>query len=264
MRTPTVFIPHGSPYDSFNSYGLRGFFGGVGREASPIYTGITVTRSGSGTRTRDFGGVLVEQEISYSVSHTFDRFFLQDQSLVFSGQNQYSDGAVDYFDSPEDYVAPVGETSFIHSIFGSYRGVPNSAVSFANPKKHFLGLGGFFGIEDVSFGTQTETDEFDSYEMDIIQVFQINCPFFTYSNPSASPLPNEYDQWNCAIGVDFGAIGYEGGGRESTSFGLDVTGYSATKWRDLRGTYTLTVNNSDIDPSWDSDSVVHTNTWTIF
>jgi len=264
MRTPTIFIPHGSGDDINSSFGLRGLFAGINREASPIYTGITVTRSGSGTRIRDFGGITVEQEISYSASHTFDRYFLPDQSLVISDQNQYSDGLVESFTFPEDFVSPVGETSFLHSFFGRNRGGPTSATAFANPKKHFLGLAGFFGIEDVNFGTQTDTDDYGSSVIDIIEGLQISCPFFTYNDPSSIPLPKEYDQWNCRIGVNFGAIGFTGPANDSTSFGIDVTGYSATKWRNIKGTYTLSVNDSDIVNLWDSNSLVHTNTWTIF
>ena len=62
-----------------------------------------------------------------------------------------------------------------------------------------------------------------------------------------------YIEMNCNVGI------YPQGNQ----FGIDVTGYSATKWRDLRGTYTLSVDDSDLDSSWDSNSVSHTVEWII-
>lgn len=256
MRTPTVFIPHGS-YDgdfTFPTFGLKKFlefrnsFGGSGSEASPVYTGITVVRSGSGTRVVTSGGITTTQTIDYDQSHTFDRVFVTDLTLVFDSSFQFSDGLCDQMFPSNSHDE--GTTAFIHYVFGT-----NRAERFlSDPKRHYLLTPGFMGFQDFNYGTEVIGS---NPSTDLIVALQIDCPFFYYNDALPTPpdvLPNEYDQWNCRIGID----------PDTTVFGIDVTGYSATKWRDLRGTYTLTVNDVDIDSGWDTNSVVHTTEWTIF
>ena len=119
MRTPTVFIPHGSyESDPVRTFGLKGFlefrnsFGASGAEASPIYTGITIMRSGSGTRSVTNAGVTTTQTIDYEQSHTFDRAYITDLTLVHDSSLEFSDGSYDQFvasDLPDE-----GTTGFIH------------------------------------------------------------------------------------------------------------------------------------------------------
>jgi hypothetical protein len=255
MRTPTIFIPHGD-YEGYlnRTFGLRGFlefrnaFTTIGAEASPIYTGITIVRSGTGTRVVTSGGTTTTQVISYSQSHTFDRVFITDLALDFDSATQFSDGS---YDETFPTASPADDESlFKHYVFGINR----TERFLSDPKRHHLFLTGSKGFTGFEYGTQVINA---NPPTDLTSSFQIGCPFFDYADPFPTPpdvLPNEYDQWNCSIGVD----------PETSVFGIDVTGYSATKWRDLRGTYTLTKNDSDIDPSWTSNSVVHTTQWTIF
>jgi hypothetical protein len=251
MRTPTIFIPHGD-YEGYLSrtFGLRGFlefrnaFTTTGAEASPIYTGITIARSGAGTRVLTSGGMTTTQVISYSQSHTFDRVLFTDLALDFDSATQFSDGSYDET-FPTASLAD-DESLFKHYVFGINR----TERFLSDPKRHYLYLTGSKGFTGFKYGTQVINA---NPPTDLIKGFTISCPFFDYADPF-STLPNEYDQWNCSIGVD----------PETSVFGTDVTGYSATKWRDLRGTYTLTKNDSDIDPSWTTNSVVHTTQWTIF
>jgi len=251
MRTPTIFIPHGD-YEGYLSrtFGLRGFlefrnaFTTIGAEASPIYTGITIARSGAGTRVLTSGGMTTTQVISYSQSHTFDRVLITDLALDFDSATQFSDGS---YDETFPTASPADDESlFKHYIFGINR----TERFLADPKRHYLYLTGSKGFTGFKYGTQVINSDPPT---DLIKAFTISCPFFDYADPF-STLPNEYDQWNCLIGVN----------PETSVFGIDVTGYSATKWRNLKGTYTLTVNDSVIDPSWTSNSVVHTTQWTIF
>lgn len=254
MRTPTVFIPRGE-YDTYVSHtkGLRGFlefsdtFTTIGTDAAPIYTGITIVRSGIGTREITSGGSTTTQSINYSQSHTFDRVLITDLSLEFA-YSPFSDGPYDDFypiDEPTDE-----QSLFSHYIFGTSRA--NSLL--ANPKKHHLHLSGLKYFSDFVYGTQVIDSDPST---DLVTLLSITCPRFYYNDPFPNPpdvLPNEFDQWNCLIGADL----------ETPDFGIDVTGYSGTKWRDLRGNYTLEVDDVDIDSSWDTNSVVHTVEWTIF
>jgi len=251
MRTPTIFIPHGD-YEGYLSrtFGMRGFlefrnaFTTIGAEASPIYTGITIVRSGSGTRSVTRGGMTTTQTISYSQSHTFDRVLITDLALDFDSATQFSDGSYDET-FPTASLAD-DESLFKHYVFGINR----TERFLADPKKHHLYLTGSKGFTGFKYGTQVINSD---PQTDLTKAFTISCPFFDYLDPFGT-LPNEYDQWNCIIGAE----------PETTSFGIDVTGYSATKWRNLKGTYTLTVNDSAIDAGWDTNSVVHTTQWTIF
>jgi hypothetical protein len=258
MRTPTIFIPHGSSFDPSSAFGLRNFYrfqndreqAFWGYEASPIYTGITVVRSGSGTRSVTTGGSTRTQTISYSQSHTFNRVFLADLVPTVNTTRRFSDGSYDLLNVT---VYPAeDEAEFKNYVFGTNR--PGRLLS--NPKKHHLLITGTKVFAAFNYGSEvTDSDPPVNLTVDL----NIRCPFFSYDNPSPTPpdvLPNEYDRWKCLIGID-----------PADSFGLDVTAYSATKWRDLKGTYTLTVNDSDIDPDnnlWDTNSVVHTAEWTIF
>lgn len=255
MRTPTIFIPHGD-YEGYlnRTFGLRGFlefrntFGIIGSEASPIYTGITVVRSGSGTRSVTTGGMTTTQSISYSQSHTFDRVLITDLALDFDTATQFSDGS---YDECFPTASPADDESlFKHYVFGI-----NRAERFlSDPRRHHLFLTGAKSFTGFGYGTQVINS---NPATNLTISLTIDCPFFYYDNASPTPpavLPNEYNQWNCTIGID----------PSTTAFGIDVTGYSDTKWRDLRGTYTLTKNDSDIDPSWTSNTVSHTTEWTIF
>jgi len=251
MRTPTIFIPHGD-YEGYLSrtFGMRGFlefrnaFTTIGAEASPIYTGITIVRSGSGTRSVTTGGMTTTQTISYSKSHTFDRILFTDLSLDFDSATQFSDGSY-------DECFPTASITDDKSLFKHYVfGINRTDRLIADPKRHYLYLTGSKGFAGFKYGTQVINSDPPT---DLTKPFTTSCPFFDYLDPFGT-LPNEYDQWNCIIGAE----------PETTSFGIDVTGYSATKWRNLKGTYTLTVNDVDIDPSWDTNSVVHTTEWTIF
>jgi len=255
MRTPTIFIPHGD-YEGYlnRTFGLRGFlefrntFGIAGSEASPIYTGITVARSGSGARSVTIGGVTTTQSISYSQSQTFDRVLVTDLSLDFDTANQFSDGS---YDVTFTTVSQANDKSlFKHFDFGFNR----IDRSISDPKRHHLFLSGSKVFSNFFYGTQVINSDPPT---NLTTPLQIDCPFFFYDNAFPTPpavLPNEYNQWNCRIGTS----------PQPNVFGLDVTGYSATKWRNLKGTYTLTVNDSAIDAGWDTNSVVHTTQWTIF
>jgi hypothetical protein len=254
MRTPTVFIPHGSyNSDPVRTFGLKGFLefrnnlGGIGSEASPIYTSIKVTRSGSGTRSVTSGGITTTQTISYTKDQTFSRILLTDLSLDYDSRFQFSDGAYDQCFPSE--AVPEDKTGFIHYVFG----VDRAERYLSDPKRHYLLTPGNRGFDNFKYGTQVINS---NPATDLLTTISINCPFFTYAEPFPifpAVLPNEYDQWNCNIGID----------PQGNQFGIDVTSYSATKWRDLRGTYTLSVDDSDLDSSWDSNSVSHTVEWII-
>jgi hypothetical protein len=73
-------------------------------------------------------------------------------------------------------------------------------------------------------------------------------PFWEYSDlglPSRTP----YDQYR----INYGAGGLAG------FLNLPVTSVG----RDMRGTYTGTINDDDVNPGWDYNDIVHTVTFTI-
>jgi hypothetical protein len=246
MRTPTVFIPTGTYIDEIGNFGLGGVFAGR-KNAAPIYAGITVTRSGSGTRSKPNGsGQTRTQSISYSTSQTYNRKPESDFSYSFYDRIPLSDGSIDEF--TETRILAEDEVIFLHSEFGS--SLPTRYN--VNPKKHYL-----FIPQDttklVTYGSETVTG-FPPFDLD--GYVRISTPSFGYLNPSPTPpdtLPVEYDAWACQAGLENGK-----------TVKIDVTGYSATKWRNLKGVYILTIDDTQIDPSWDTNSVVHTVEWTIF
>jgi len=203
MRTPTIFIPHGD-YEGYlnRTFGLRGFlefrntFGIIGSEASPIYTGITVVRSGSGTRSVTTGGMTTTQSISYSQSHTFDRVLITDLALDFDTATQFSDGS---YDECFPTASPADDESlFKHYVFGI-----NRAERFlSDPRRHHLFLTGAKSFTGFGYGTQVINS---NPATNLTISLTIDCPFFYYDNASPTPpavLPNEYNQWNCTIGID--------------------------------------------------------------
>lgn len=247
MRTPTVFIPSGRLISyEIATFGLGNMFTG-GHEASPIYTGITVTRSGSGARSKPgFTGSTTTQSINYSISHTYNRSSQSGASYSFLSMVSISDGSIDSFAVTRPYNE--NEVDFLTHAFGAT--FPPRNV--ANPKKHYLMLHQA-AEENIIYGTETEAD---LPPVDLSADFTMWPPAFDYLNPSPTlpdVLPVEYDAWACKAGIGSGS-----------TVKLDVTGFSATKWRDLRGAYTLAIDDVDIDPSWDNNSVVHTVEWTIF
>lgn len=276
MRTPTVFLPSGSfDQGSQNPWGPRGFLRfrnsktnlfsepkeplfSRGAEAAPFYTGITVKRSGSGTRSWDSGSYVVTQTINYSVEQTFNRLSIADQEMeeFISNYNLWN-GGYDYF----SYDGFIGSSTYTNESSTYIRHWLANDRGFSDPKKHHLLFNGKIIVSPLTYGS--EKTVYDSgtpapTTTDLITYgFEVKCPFFFQSDSDLA----EFDKWNCEIGL--GEYGSSISAL-SDSFGIDVTGYSATKWRDLRGSYLLTVNDSDLTSHWDSNSVVHKAEWTIF
>jgi len=246
MRTPTVFIPTGTYINEIGNFGLGNVFAGR-KNAAPIYAGITVTRYGSGTRSKPNGsGQTRTQSINYSTSQTYNRKPESDFSYSFYDRIPLSDGSIDEF--TETNILAQDEVIFLHSEFGSSL-PPRYNV---NPKKHYL-----FIPQDttklVTYGSETVGG---GAPFDLNATITIETPAFNYLNPSPTPpdiLPVEHDAWGCPAGVNDARI-----------VNIDVTSYSATKWRNLKGTYTASIDDVEIDPSWVTNSVVHTVEWTIF
>jgi hypothetical protein len=273
MRTTTVFLPSGSFVEGAQIPGgpkiflqfrnLKTNFGSnpaplysSGAEAAPFYAGITLVRSGSGIRVKDFGGYTVTQTISYSQSHTFDRIVIADQTLTISSSTQLLDGRLDVFEY-DDILGAGSLPNDDETYFRNWGCKQRNLFFGSDPKKHHLLFNGLKEFTNIALGD--EEIVYDSgtpspITNDLFCDLTFKCPFF-YQNDETLP---EFDQWNCKIGAT--SFGFS----ETDDFGIDVTGYSATKWRDLRDTYTLTVDDVDINPSWDTNSVVHTVEWTIF
>ena len=248
MRTPTVFIPSGRLIDEIGNFGLGGVLGGSAN-AAPIYAGITVTRSGSGTRSKPNGADQTKtQSINYSTSQTYNRKPESGFSYSFYNRIPISDGSIDQFTVTRTLAED--EVIVRHAQFGASLPPRNNA----NPKKHYLRFDDSGGIvKTIIYGYETVTG-FPPFDLN--GSVTLATPKFGYLNTSPTPpgvLPVEYDAWTCIVGID-----------SVRTVKLDVTGYSATKWRNLKGSYTLTINDTDIDPSWITNSVVHTVEWTIF
>jgi hypothetical protein len=246
MRTPTIFIPTGRFIYETGNFGLGNVFSGR-KDAAPIYSGITVTRSGSGMRSKpnSFGDTRI-QSIDYTTSFTWNRKPKSDFSYSFYDRIPLSDGSFDVFS--ETTILAEDEVIFLHSEFGSSL-PPRSAT---NPKKHYL----FITRDTLKYVTYGSETVGGGAPFDLNANIRIETPAFGYLNPSPTPpdiLPTEHDAWGCPAGAGDARI-----------VKIDVTSYSATKWRNLKGTYTASIDDTEIDPSWVTNSVVHTVEWTIF
>lgn len=201
-------------------------------EAPDYYTSVTVRHWGSGTRVRDFGSNVVTETISYDQTMTFNRISLN-SSVTHRDTDHRDRGTVDRFDTN----APgSGETH----------------IGLAGPGKgwdiarHYLVFDFHELIGPVSIGTR-EVNYDDPGTDDTSESIMISfyCPPWVWkTNPT--PPTNLRDRWN-VVEIYVGGAGVP----------VEFDASAITDWRDLRGTYAVSVDDSDIDGSWDSNDVVH-------
>lgn len=236
IRQPNVFLT-GEDSQSTLGYSLAQL-----TEAPDFYTSITVRRFGSGTREKVVGSATITEEYDYDESVTFTRVPI----ATFAGTPTRWQTAFSCVDSfPVLLPAPGSDPSTDCCI--TMTSPANSRT--IHLRRHYLNLWYYWLTELVTVGTQTISDPYEV--TDIVNDFEFVAPAWSYT--AAVPDFGEfYDQWEIAVGAS-GALG---------GFAY-IQAADIADWLDLRGTITKTVNDSDLDVTWDTNSVTHSVSLTI-
>lgn len=212
------------------------FANGYSTEAPDFYGDITVRKWATGLRSVALTGPnrTVTETYDYDESVTFTRIpHNTDSTFLFSETNPRS--SMDTFGAPNP---PTSDTD-CYIMMGDA-----SARSYPDFGKHHLRLFFYKLIDPVTVGTYAvnydDPGTPDTSE-DIVSFVEFTAPEWDYSNPSHD-YGELYDVWNIVCGIPEG----------SGTVDLGVTAS-----RDIRGTYTASINDADIDGSWDTNSVVH-------
>lgn len=220
----------------FSLAGAEGIDFNARGEAPDYYETVTVRHWGSGTRTKVLTGPArtVTETISYDESATFTRIPIH-TSVTHVATDQLAYGAVDQFE-PD----PPGSGE-------CYIGIARMPRNTPYLSRHYL-IFDFYETRDVDIGT-TDVDYDDPGTPDTSDPITIGLEFLPwYWSTDPTPPTNFGDPWNV---LNF----YQGGGGFSSIAQFDPS--SISDWRDLRGTYSVTVADSDIDGSWDTNTITH-------
>lgn len=277
MRTTTITIPAGQFfYDAEFPwlYGLSGFVKNSNLEAAPFYESITITRSGTGMRSKseEIDGVTetTEETVNYTRTCKFNRISYADNlpDPVYFSQVTFKDGQKDDFFVPYPEVKSVddgttqsvsdGECYIHHKLVETIEGVGVRP----DYKKHYLEFKGTCVFDPITYGTRTFNDGLGTpTSIDTTDLFSsivITGPTMYRKNPDSL----FFDTWNCRVGLGYGG--------EYTDVGYDMSGFSATKWRNLKGeNFSFSVEESVVMPEdpefpvWDTNTVEHTVEWEI-
>lgn len=274
-------------YDYPNAYFMGPF---APREANPIYTSLATSRSYSGSRTKlttytDTGArpitltTTVTESYSGSVpSWTWDRVYPSAYTHHGYGRDFTPDPATPT-DPHEGYFS-LAPSLHVRPPALDGGGFPEqySVTDYFDPKKQALGFYAMGGppypdyLETVIIGTRTTVNT---------GLGVGNVPFSstTTVNITAAKYPSG---GNNLLGTDanlprfitapqiysgspprFPVLtwGYDGGG--GVRYGVDVTAWSATKWRDYRGSYSAVIPMPDGGTAWESSNVETTVNWTL-
>lgn len=227
--------------DGYTINDLRTFFvqlaNGYTTDAPAFYGSVTVRRWGSGARSKALTGPArtVTESYDYDESVTFIRI-AANASVNSGGRFQSPVGLIDYFSASSP---PASDTDCL-ILMGDA-----SSRSLPDFGKHHLRLHYYKLIDPVTVGTlATNFDDSGTPDTseDIVSFIEFTPPEWGYSTPPTD-YGQLYDQWMIIAGA---AIG--------TDTQVDL---GCTPSRDIRGTYTASFNDADIDGSWDTNSVVH-------
>lgn len=214
-------------------------------EAPPFYETIAVRHWGSGNRQKTYAGspygLTVYESIDYDESKTFTRIPISTDAVYNS--SIYSDyGQTDLFSTPTS--DPPGDGLFKAALMR----IPMYAVP--DLRRHYLVAWFEATTGEIVIGSRT-INYADPAETDITEDINGSFDFFPWEwVVDPNPPTNRNDPWNL---IQF-----------PTSWGIEEYDVSAiTNWRDLRGTYEFSKNDSDIDGSWDSNDVVHHTSYVI-
>jgi len=204
-------------------------------EAPAYYSSVTVRHWGDGTRVSIDTSATTTQTIEYDESATFSRAPIH-TSAVYNSTDQLEFGTMDLFvpDPPEDGTCHI-----------KIKGMPRS-----NPylSRHYLDFN-FYETRDVNVGVEA-IDYFNPLIPDTSGPLMKGIDF----------MPWEWSGGGVNFGDPWDVLSIPIGWLYSPS-PIDLS--AITDWRDLRGTYTVSVNNSDIDGSWATNSLVHNTSITI-
>ena len=230
-------------------------------EANPIYTSLTVTATYSGSRTKTIDNIVSKAittiVYSGSVSWTWNRVY----------PSNYNNYDYNLFLTDPTMPARADEAYFGLGVSHDLSDDMNHLFGLINPKRQTLILqrGGYEGSPPlVVVGTQTETVEIPDNP---------DSPFITTRDILVGGIPSPpefmWDTPQTFAGARWSPSkwGYSVGGG-SPAQGENITTWSATKWRDYRGSYSSGPIYMDRDSSgavvgWDSSDAAITYDWTL-
>ena len=265
------------------------------KEANPIYTSIATSRSYSGSRTKlttypDTGArpIALTNTVTQSFSGSIPEWTW---TRVYPSEFIYNYGAYgsDIF-SP--YPArPVDPHESYFSLAPSLHVRPpnpnNYSTDYFDPKKQALGfysMGFSASSETVIIGTTTivfaglgvgNVPFSNTLTFDIIaRKYPTGDGFpgttMAWVPPSDTILPKvltatqDYGSWSPRLPVlTWGYLQYDEGLADYVHYGVDVTAWSATKWRDYKGSYSAVIPMPSGGTAWDSSNVETTVNWTL-
>ena len=209
-------------------------------EAPPFYSGITMRRWGSGSRAKAYTSPdrTVTETFSYDETAVFTRIPLSASvSFIESARSAY--GSRDEFRP----AIPVNTKCLL----GLARPFPSRMAVHLG--RQYL-MGRFYKIvEDLTVGSR-EVNYDNPATPDVTTDMIGAVEFFTWqwnfsSGHSGDPR-DPYDEFLMPVGSGYGIDGMAA-----------VAASAISNWRDMRGTYSASKNDSDLDGSWDTNSVTH-------
>lgn len=219
-------------------------------EAPPFYESVTMRYWGSGTRELAITEGTITDTISYDVSKTFSRVDMRSDAVYFSTYRS-SDGSYDYFDPQVGGAVGTVGLPALGCYIGMQSGWADRLLQLPYLARHYLLLKYYDEIEDQVVGTRAvdyDDPEIEDTSDDLLSFITFDPPLWDYiGGAGPADYGSPYDEWLVPFGPDFFNFPSEG-------IPLDI---SSINWRDLRATFVGTVNDSDIDDSWDTNDVVH-------
>lgn len=230
----------------------KSFIAPYTREAPPFYQTLTIQKSGSGSRSIDYGLYVLTQNFDYDTTETFTRAPLwkyKKEDNPFSLLNNQTTLDALYPTLVQE-LSLNGTNDFLLYMdlnpFRSYFGVPYL-------KRHYLiakciksiAPPPIDGTETVEYADMPELN----YSTDIVGYSSSfgGVWFYTpYEDEPETPSPKDLPT-RIRLGDSPESLIPE--------FSLPVS--SVVNWRDLRGEYEKTFYSADYDSSWDSNSVQH-------
>lgn len=218
-------------------------------EAPAFYETITIRHWGSGLRQKTFAGspygLTVYESVDYDETKTFTRIPLNTD--VIHGVSYTTDyGKIDIFDRATG--DPPGDGLFKA---GLYR-IPNYSVP--DLRRHYV-VPFFEGTTGgVVIGTRT-INYADPAETDVTEDIEASFDFLPWEwVADPNPTVNLNDPWDL--------IWFPTGGGGFASI-RPYPASSITNWRDIRGTYSFSWDDTEFDGSWDSNDVEHNTSYTL-
>lgn len=271
MRTTTITIPSGRYFDDIEfpwQYGLSGFINNSTLEAAPFYDSITITRSGTGSRSKsvvvDGDTQTTTQAINYTRTCKFNRVTNTEGSIdPYYNERQFKDGKLDaanlsslapkIIDNGTTESVTDGECYIHHKLVETIGGVGVRP----DYKKHYLEFKGTCVFSPIVYGTDTYNSGVG--DPDIVTDLE---SFIEITGPVMRRVDDTllfFDTWDCPVGLGYGGI--------INGYGHNLSDFSATKWRNLKGeNFSISVDETVMfpeDTEWDSNTVNHKVEWEI-